>query len=47
MKIKVKADGIKQVESIENGRIEFRKENDRVIFSMPFNGLTDIVLLRR
>ncbi|MCM8758855.1 MAG: beta-galactosidase trimerization domain-containing protein [Candidatus Omnitrophica bacterium] len=47
LEIKVRADGIKEIESIENGRIEFKKEKDCVVFSMPFNGLTDIVLMRR
>lgn len=45
--IKVRLDGIKQIESIENGKIEFKTQDRYVIFSMPFTGLTDIVLLRR
>ncbi|MCM8785325.1 MAG: beta-galactosidase trimerization domain-containing protein [Candidatus Omnitrophica bacterium] len=43
--IKVKVQGIKNIESIENGAIEFRKEKDYLSFSMPFNSLTDILLL--
>ena len=45
--IRVKAEGIKQVESIENGNIQFTQDKGYLSFSMPFNGLTDIVLLRK
>lgn len=45
--IKVKAEGIKQIESIENGKIQFKEEKGFVSFSMPFGGLTDIVLLKK
>ena len=45
--IKVRQQGIKSVTSIENGDIQFKEENGFVQFSMPFNGLTDIVLLKK
>ncbi|MCX7705488.1 MAG: beta-galactosidase trimerization domain-containing protein, partial [bacterium] len=45
--IKVKTSGIKSVESIENGKIQFVEEKGTVSFSMPFTGLTDIILLRK
>ncbi|MCM8825216.1 MAG: beta-galactosidase trimerization domain-containing protein [Candidatus Omnitrophica bacterium] len=45
--LRVRAQGINKIESIENGKIEFKKEKDYVLFSMPFSGLTDIILLRK
>lgn len=45
--IRVKAEGIKSVESIENGKIQFSQQQGMISFSMAFRGLTDIVLLRK
>ncbi|MCM8763940.1 MAG: hypothetical protein NC830_01040, partial [Candidatus Omnitrophica bacterium] len=45
--LRVRAQGVNQIESIENGEIEFKKEKDYVSFSMPFTELTDIVLMRK
>jgi len=44
---KVQAQGIKSVTSIENGNLQFKEENGYVHFSMPVNGLTDIVMLNK
>ncbi|HOK79410.1 MAG TPA: beta-galactosidase trimerization domain-containing protein [bacterium] len=44
---KVQAQGIKSVTSIENGNLQFKEENGYVYFSMPVNGLTDIVMLKK
>jgi hypothetical protein len=45
--VKVREKGIKSVFSIENGEINFKEENGFIYFSMPFNGLTDIILLKK
>ncbi len=45
--IKVQASGIKSVSSVENGELTFQESNGFVSFSMPVNGVTDIVMLKK
>lgn len=47
VKIKIQASGIKSVSSVENGEIKFQENNGYVSFSMPVNGVTDIVMLKK